>query len=361
MVISRRRIAFTLVELLVVIAIIGILVALLLPAVQAAREAARRTQCTNNQKQLGIALHNYHDTYKILPFRQQGTTGGTTAESNNGRLGGLVVMLPFMEQAPLYDQIVAAGTATSVNQATPTNYRPFGPVPWDGNFAPWLQRIPGFLCPSDPGQQMIIAGSGIQPANYCFSTGDIAPQSDWSQTRSVFGGTNRVCFNFSSIIDGLSNTIAMSERCTGVGSTTIKGGLWQNLGGIGGGTQQPINCMTKRDGTTYVTGGAYANWAGKRWCDGATGFTHFNTILPPNGPTCVDGAWDGHPMFCPPTSYHPGGALGLMCDGSVNFYSESIDTGNLAYTHNVNYSGPSPYGVWGSLGSRDGGEGVPTR
>jgi len=107
--------------------------------------------------------------------------------------------------------------------------------------------------------------------------------------------------------------------------------------------------------------GTDANGAGKRWCDGATGFTHFNTILPPNGPTCVDGAWDGHPMFAPPTSYHPGGVLGAMCDGSVTFFDDSINTGNLAQAINHDITGPSPYGVWGSLGSKDGGEGVPTR
>lgn len=357
MIISRRRIAFTLVELLVVIAIIGILVALLLPAIQAAREAARRTQCTNNLKQLGVALHNYHDTYKVLPFRQCGTQTGPI--HNGGRLGGFVAMLPFMEQAPLYDMIVGGGTACHTGGTT--NYPAWGNNPWDTGFIPWITRIQSLCCPSDPGQQMMIPGSGIQPSNYCFSTGDIAPQSDWTQTRGPFGGTARPCFNFGMIIDGLSNTIAMSERSTGVGSTTIKGGLWLNIGGIQGKTQAPINCMTKREGSVYASGGTYANWAGKRWCDGATGFTHFNTILPPNGPTCVDGAWDGHPMFAPPTSYHPGGVLGAMCDGSVTFFDDSINTGNLAQAINHDITGPSPYGVWGSLGSKDGGEGVPTR
>jgi len=357
MIVSRRRIAFTLVELLVVIAIIGILVALLLPAIQAAREAARRTQCTNNLKQLGIAMHNYHDTYKILPFRQCGTASGTW--NNGGRLGGFVVMLPFMEQAPLYDIIVGGGASTHTGGTN--NYPPFGPVPWDGGYIPWITRIQALCCPSDPGQQLIIPNNGIQPSNYCFSTGDVAVQSDWLETRGPFGGYTRPCFNFGVIIDGLSNTIAFSERSTGVGSTTIKGGLWTNLGGIAGSTQQPINCMTKRDGTMYVSGGTYANWAGKRWCDGATAFTHFNTILPPNGPTCVDGAWDGHAMFAPPTSYHPGGVLGTMCDGSVTFFDESINTGNLAVACNRYLTGPSPYGVWGSLGSKDGGEGLSTK
>ena len=110
---ANRRFAagFTLVELLVVIAIIGILVALLLPAVQAAREAARRTECNNNLKQLGLALHNYHDTHKAFVYRKGGTTGGTTAQSNQGRRSGFISLLPFMEQTPMYEQINAGDAA----------------------------------------------------------------------------------------------------------------------------------------------------------------------------------------------------------------------------------------------------------
>src|SRR5512143_367601 len=101
----RRRSAFTLVELLVVIAIIGILIALLLPAVQAAREAARRSQCTNNLKQLGLALHNYHDTHQMFVYRKGGTTGGSATQSNQGRLSGFIPLLPYWEQRPMYDRI----------------------------------------------------------------------------------------------------------------------------------------------------------------------------------------------------------------------------------------------------------------
>jgi len=104
--------AFTLVELLVVIAIIGILIALLLPAVQAAREAARRSQCTNNLKQFGLANHNYHDTYKALPARRGGTSsypnpGSSRSHANFDRLSPFIPLLPFYEQGAMYDQIKA--------------------------------------------------------------------------------------------------------------------------------------------------------------------------------------------------------------------------------------------------------------
>src|SRR5690606_35651696 len=123
----RARSGFTLVELLVVIAIIGVLVALLLPAVQQAREAARRMQCSNNLKQMGLALHNYHDTYGSFPPRATGTTHGPNGDShNNGRLNGLIPLLPFLEQGAMYDRI-ATGDGTRA---------PFGPATWIG-WEPW--------------------------------------------------------------------------------------------------------------------------------------------------------------------------------------------------------------------------------
>jgi prepilin-type N-terminal cleavage/methylation domain-containing protein len=132
-----RRRAFTLVELLAVIAIIGIRVALLLPAVQAAREASRRMSCTNNLKQLGVALHNYHDTFKSFVPRKQGTTGTI---SNQGRLSGLVGLLPFIEQQPLYDAIKAGDPANGIP--------PGGPSAWSG-WAVWDLAPTTLHCPSD--------------------------------------------------------------------------------------------------------------------------------------------------------------------------------------------------------------------
>ena len=126
---SRWRLAFTLVELLVVIAIIGILIALLLPAVQAAREAARRSQCTNNLKQLGLGLHNYNGTYGTFPSLSQGTTspGGPSGfqfTCSGSVMSGLVVMLPFMEQNALYQQY------TSPQNNADGNFPAWGPTPW---------------------------------------------------------------------------------------------------------------------------------------------------------------------------------------------------------------------------------------
>jgi len=138
---SLHRRAFTLVELLVVIAIIGILIALLLPAVQSAREAARRSQCSNHLKQIGLALHNYESAYGSFPFRMGGTGTGTSdlTNTNAGQISGWVPLLPFMEQAPLYEQIKAGA-----------GYKPYGPYGGIYGFAPWCATIPGLLCPSDP-------------------------------------------------------------------------------------------------------------------------------------------------------------------------------------------------------------------
>jgi prepilin-type processing-associated H-X9-DG protein len=98
--------------------------------------------------------------------------------------------------------------------------------------------------------------------------------------------------------------------------------------------------------------------AGLRWADGNVGFTAVNTVLPPNSPSCQTGTWDGDDGLYPPTSYHPGGVNGAMADGSVRFLSDNIDTGNLAAPAPTALMDSSPYGVWGALGSRMGGESI---
>ena len=345
-----RRSAFTLVELLVVIAIIGILIALLLPAVQAAREAARRSQCTNNLKQLGIGLHNYHDANNSLPFGVGGTNlnQASPPEHNWGRASGFIPLLPYVEQQGLYDLIRGGANG----------HPPYGPYAWQG-WVVWDVTLPAYNCPSD---SMLTSGSN-RNSNYAFSRGDTISgvNNSTSSTRGIFGFAQTT--RFAQILDGTSNTIAMSERVkhkdAGIGKigspVPIKQGIMMNINVAAG----PGVCLG-----TVGANGAYTNSAnvkgfwGCLWTDGHTERTGFNTVLPPNAPSCAAGGdvnADSNVGVYPPTSYHPGGALVVMCDGSVRFITEGIDTGNLA--HKPVTSGPSPYGVWGAMGSRDGGEG----
>src|SRR5688572_26703413 len=132
----RQSAGFTLVELLVVIAIIGVLVALLLPAVQAAREAARRSQCSNALKQLGLALHNYADVFKVFPPRRGGTGSSTPPDNaNQNRLSAFIPLLPFIEQKPLADSIAAGGTYNG------KTFPPNGPMVWHGSYPPFNTQV----------------------------------------------------------------------------------------------------------------------------------------------------------------------------------------------------------------------------
>lgn len=338
----RKTAGFTLVELLVVIAIIGVLVALLLPAVQQAREAARRMQCVNQMKQTGLALHNYHDTYGRLPARAGGTS------SNQGRLSGWVGVLPFLEQGALYDQI-AAGDDT---------YPPFGSNPWDTGFLPFRTQIDLLLCPSDPAPTKNDDQIGF--SNYAFSIGDCARSAASTvDSRGPFSYYRYAGFN--SITDGLSNTVMIGEKSIAVEGRRIRGGIVESSDPWVGSDQDDINpsaCLAMRgQGGFYQDGLTLrGTWSGRRWNDGAVTFTGISTILPPNSPSCLKDSWDGREGIASASSYHPGGANILFGDGSVTFISETIDTGDLSQA--APRSGPSPYGVWGAMGSKSGGDTV---
>jgi len=354
----RKRGGFTLVELLVVIAIIGVLVGLLLPAVQAAREAARRMQCSNNFKQLGLALHNYHDTNNKLPPRI-----GGDAFALNYTPSGIIRLLPFIEQAPLYNQIASPQTFNG------TAYPAFNVTPYDTNYLPWSAKISVFLCPSDgaSGQSKTIG-----PCSYHFSNGDYAgwwgdpttrgPFEEWvlypSWSTWYTGGVK----GFSSLTDGTSNTLGMSERAIPGGSTSgkIAAAVATNqTAAINySGTSSPIACMGLRAGSQYAAGVATANWIEGNYSFGWQGRNaEISTILPPNSPSCSVYAEDWNAVMFTATSYHTGGVNTVFMDGSVHFISNSINTGNLSLPPVA--SGLSPYGVWGALGSKAGGEVVP--
>ena len=284
---TRGRLGFTLVELLVVIAIIGILIALLLPAVQAAREAARRSQCSNNLKQIGLGLHNYHDTFKVFP---PGFIDGH---------GWIVTtyLLPFVEQDSLYDQL---------------NTRDFMDLSVAAKLDLTRTVLNGYLCPSsdepDPTQSPD-HNVDIHSTNYKIGVSNYMGIMGTQDLRCWHTNVNGIFYHNSrtgmrDITDGTSNTFAFSER-------TAHGPDWR--GGVWAGT-------TVRVGDS----GSAANHE----C-GPLGFESLRVALTltRTGWALINGTSANHYQFGP-SSMHPGGAQFLLADGSVRFVSETIDAAN---------------------------------
>lgn len=405
------RSAFTLVELLVVIAIIGILVGLLLPAVQAAREAARRMSCSNNFKQIGLAIHNYHSAYKRLPRYAGGTDGlgadksiGTepgwtrTVRHNSQALSARVGMLPFMEQQAVWEKIV---NPNDFNSNGTIDFPAMGPYPVIANqsgpalgdttngadYQPWQTEIPTFRCPSDPGTGAPAAGR----TNYAECLGDgfdrlfvggvkwSAPGFDENSWNSQLarGGCRgffqpRIDSRFRDILDGLSNTICMAEIPTDLGDNDKRTRLnrtldipdaarfllaCQDAGHID--PQRPqfwcdgANCPVPSG--PGVFGGVSSLWArGNQWAWAMPFNGAMVAATPPNKELCVD-RWDEGGGSLAAGSRHQGGAHVLMGDGAVIFMTDSVEAGNQAarpISLNNRAGAKSPYGLWGALGSR---------
>ncbi len=326
----RGRPGFTLVELLVVIAIIGILVVLLLPAVQAAREAARRMQCTNRLKQLGLANHNYHDVYKSLPPMRCGTSRSTDEDCNWYCMNGFVSLLPFMEQQQIYDYAKA---------------RNFGPVPWSDYEGTWTVRIPSLLCPSD--EELNQPPFGNRSYSFCLGTTVYQNENEWDpDPNGCYNnigdpGARKRPYSFRDIRDGTSNTVAMSERRIGnhelwfdvanvavdiiaaSGDTSTITQEWYDACWA---TASQYNGRRYNDTgvSTYDAGGTWAK-PGQRWSDGRPYWCGFTTIIPPNGPSCMAGNGDWIRGVYTASSRHPTIVNVLMADGSVRQIGNSVD------------------------------------
>ncbi|MDO5554976.1 MAG: DUF1559 domain-containing protein [Planctomycetia bacterium] len=372
---SIGRRGFTLVELLVVIAIIGILIALLLPAVQSAREAARRMQCTNNLKQVSLAMHNYHDAYNSFPSRC-GLYNVPSSTAARCAFSALLFILPYMEYSSAYDAILrdARTFYDAKGWVTPGA---------DAIAALGEVMIPAYQCPSDGNVTMKTDDDSSQyKANIALCVADIV--HDYEYTASLSGGTNAFFSNSAllnrslfiafawhdtaAVLDGTSNTIFASEIVTSLTSSstnppqTIKGGTAVVSGICTSSNPKrlvPSLCVAVKNGNYYASG-ATRSIRGHRWANGSTWVQGFNTAMPPNGPSCLraSSSWG----FMSASSHHAGGVNAAYCDGSVRFISDTIDCGDLSagvtYSLGQYFSEPSPFGVWGALGSLNGGETV---
>jgi prepilin-type N-terminal cleavage/methylation domain-containing protein len=379
--ISQKRLCrgFTLVELLVVIAIIGVLIALLLPAVQAAREAARRMSCSNHVKQLSLALHNYHDTHQQFPAM------ANSYGRNSWRKSVFLSLLPFIEQSALYDTYVSIPTAQNNNPYANTTYT--NPV--------FSSRIAPFGCPSDDGFVSAELTSGCSPGSYHGSCGDwpeysvstLSTEYKRMNPRGMFSLSHTDSRSMTSVTDGTSNTIAFSEVVIGYNTVStnnlVKGNVKNQLGAtMGTPTADPATAVTVGPDTNFnaktcwdsnLGNKTYASSTnvqrgqiGRRWGDSAMPYTSFMTIFPPNrGPNCSSGNEVALAVITA-SSNHPGGVQGGLVDGSVRFISDTVNclsdgvSGDYStpsgMTSLVVGGGASNFGVWGALGSIDGGE-----
>lgn len=309
MTLQRRRRGFTLIELLVVIAIIGVLIALLLPAVQAAREAARRVQCTNNLKQLGIALHNYHDSLGSLPIGQVPVSG----------FSALAQLMPYLEQGNVH---------TSLN---------FSLLPTDfANDTARMINLSALLCPSDIANRLPARGAAT---NYHANKGTNVIWTDQSGPNATLPKANGVFVygestRFADVIDGLSNTSFFSERVLADGSNSVISPLEDVFFPKSAPTtaDEALTLCLALDITDLSNQAPV--FMGAPWLHGQHTFMH---ITPPNGRSC--GFFTVNRATMPPSSRHPGGVNILMGDGGVKFVKQGI---NLP--------------TWRALGTKSGGE-----
>ncbi len=294
---TRRR-GFTLIELLVVIAIIAILVALLLPAVQQAREAARRTQCKNNLKQLGLALHNYHDVHRTFPPGTIGDGPVATAQNAVREYGWnwTVYVLPFVDQAPLFNQLNPGTTLAEDAFLSAT-------------LAPLMQQLyPAFRCPSDTGPDTAADANRVFPGDFVVNGGDSFSVSNYAAVNSsnVPDQTPDGAFAHASktrirdITDGTSNTFAIGERA------------WE-LPETGGGLYTARAALMFLNEAPASTSPANENFG----------------LLESHGTGCASINATGAIVNCARrtafSSRHVGGAQFLLMDGAVRFVSENID------------------------------------
>lgn len=347
--VRKSKFGFTLVELLVVIAIIGILIALLLPAVQSAREAARRMQCNNNLKQFGLALHNYHSTFDCFPGI--GNDGRVTVDSlTNSAYSVQARLLPYMEFASLHDLI-------DYSQALYTGGGHSGSSAFGYHVHDAVQMHPSFMtCPSDPMSRQLIPGAfdrytdaehsatetcPTAPGSYVLCSGNnvfrISATTEWNDQKTLkTGGLFHYgsAYNIAAVTDGTSNTMAMSEAAISDGqsysSMSIEDvqdkKLYKHLVGVTFTLKDGSGNVWSDPDTLAANNTGNKSWASYRcssWILGAPYCSIYGAFLPPNSKV-PSANWMNHGIYGA-YSYHSGGVNVLRVDGSVGFVSDTIN------------------------------------
>lgn len=330
------RKGFTLIELLVVIAIIAILIALLLPAVQQAREAARRTQCRNHMKQLGLALHNYHDVFDRLPQSQisgNAVPAGCSSWIRHSGYSWRVLILPYIDQAPLYNQLDTSFSELSGCMQDPN----MSGAQWN-TFRGTI--ISPFLCPSDPEEPLRSGWAGTNYAAAVRARGDQSHGQNNDQ--DDIGVLTRRGMRLASIKDGTSNTIMVGEVFRGKDFyRTSGGGSNQNRNRCHRWVESSAFCQCNagvRVDSAQVSGSNPHGFvqplppAATPCTDTSTTFGRRVNDPCPDLVSWTDPINGGNVGPRPLSSAHVGGAFGLMADGSVQFISENVDFIALGHT-----------------------------
>jgi prepilin-type N-terminal cleavage/methylation domain-containing protein len=337
---------FTLVELMVVIAIIGILIAMLLPAVQAARDAGRRMQCSNSIKQISLACINYESAHGRYPALRSGTEGFRESwQGNHLRKSAFVSLVPYLEETVL-DKQIQTGKRTSKGFIPPGG--PFPIETADGEYTAWGVQVAAFVCPTVPVKYL---GREIAITSYGVCVGDNVVGVVNGPTRGLFESVRWK--RHADVTDGTSHTLAFVELKAGgtLHETYSEDELSQPFG---------ISSLfaDPRWSTTPPPPPPPFYGRGLRWNDGAPVYTSVMTVLGPNDINAtnrhdsdlVNGLYTAG-------SYHADVIQASFVDGSVHTISNKIDTGDLKLVSPIgNDESPSPYGVWGSLGTIASGE-----
>ncbi|TWU47298.1 hypothetical protein Poly51_50970 [Rubripirellula tenax] len=411
----RRWNGFTMVELLAVVAIIGVLVGLLLPAVQSSREAARRMKCSSNLTQLALAVAGYHDAFQQLPVQLSGTDGSTQVGADNDRrLSVLVALLPFLDGLAAWEEIhqpqprdwqmhagsmgwydeagfgsvdEASSDAETSNETIGKMWPIGGPEPF-AEYRFWFVDHPSLRCPSDPGIGLPAMGR----TNYTACIGDgiqrgadgplkevggtfVFDEAYAAETEAAMRGmfVPRKVTRFNDVKDGLSQTIMFGEVATDLGdecvttspavampktksvpSPLLDNPGWARSPGLID-PERPF--FWENTVTTTTVFSKLGARRGYRWADGMPIYSSFNTILPPNRELVLMADTDVSSGVLPASSRHQGGAHIATGDGAVHFVTDSVDAGGdyqpTVYLDSSNAPGSdSPYGVWGAMGTR---------